>query len=44
MMQQVLDGNEVEMKDDAMTWTYDDFLNLSFSLVNASDIYQYNSE
>lgn len=44
MMQQVLDGNEVEMKDDAMTWTYDDFLNLSFSLVNAYDIYQYNSE
>lgn len=44
MMTQVMQGNEVEDPDNPMTWTYDDLMSLSFTLINAGDTYKYNSD
>ncbi|MBQ4093562.1 MAG: ABC transporter ATP-binding protein, partial [Oscillospiraceae bacterium] len=45
MMQQVMAGETVEPASDGyMQWTYNELLQLTFSLVHASDRYKYNSE
>lgn len=42
MVSQVMMGNEVEIVDESLQWTYDELMELSFVLINASDVYRYN--
>ncbi len=44
MVQQVMEGNEVEVAGEPMEWTYDELLSLRFRLVIPSDLYRYNEE
>lgn len=44
MITSVMKGNEVTEKNEPMTFTYDDLLNVKLKLVNASDIYRYNAK
>ena len=44
MMEDVMAGKEVELSGDSLEWTYDEILEWKFKLVNASDLYRYNSE
>lgn len=44
MIQQVMNGSEVENAEEPMQWSYDDLLALEFRLVHASAKYQYNDE
>ncbi len=44
MISEIMKGNEVEMKDDAMSWSYSDLLSLRFRLIDASARYKYNSD
>ncbi len=43
MITDIMQGKEVKTKNKPLDWSYDDFLNMEFSLVNASDRYKYNS-
>ena len=42
MMEQVMQGKEATDTGTSMTWTYDDLMNLSFRMVNPSDLYRHN--
>ena len=42
MIRDIMDGKKVTEKNQPMTFTYDDLLNLDLKLVNASDMYRYN--
>ncbi|MCD8144504.1 MAG: ABC transporter ATP-binding protein/permease [Oscillospiraceae bacterium] len=44
MIQQFIDGGEIQTPDDLGTYTYEDLMNVTFRLVNASDYYVYDSE
>lgn len=44
MIQQFMNGEDVEVPEDIGTYTYDDILNVSFKLVNSSDYYEYDSQ
>ena len=43
MITELMKGNEVENTNKALEWTYEDIMNLEFSLVPASSRYKYNS-
>ena len=43
MMSKIMAGETVEKKDEAKTFTYDDLLNIDLRLVDASDLYHYNT-
>lgn len=40
----VMAGNEVSISNEAMSFSYDDLMNIEMKLVNASDLYKYNSK
>ena len=44
MVQQVMEGKEVDIAGEPMEWSYDDLLSLTFRLVIPSDLYRYNEE
>ena len=44
MIMKIMDGEKVENKDEPMTLTYDDLMNLEFKLVDPSALYKYNSK
>ncbi len=44
MINEVMKGNEVEVDNEPLEWTYDELLEKEFALVNACDTYNYNSE
>lgn len=44
MMYKLMDGQKIEEKNDPLTFTYDDLLNIEYKLINASDTYKYNSK
>ena len=44
MMNEIMNGNEVEELDNPMTWSYNELLSLRFRLIDASSRYKYNSE
>jgi len=44
MMEKVMNGEEAELTDDPMQWSYDDLMALEFRLVRQSDLYRYNEE
>lgn len=44
MIYNIMDGKKIENTSDPLTFTYDDFLNLSYKLIDASDTYKYNSK
>ncbi len=43
MITDVMNGEEIENKNDQLEWTYDDFLGMEFALVHACDTYTRNS-
>ena len=44
MISKIMDGQVVENSNKPLEFTYEDFLNLDFRVVNASDTYKYNSK
>ncbi len=44
MIQQFIDGDDVEVQENDDTYSYDDVLGKTFKLVNATDYYVYDSE
>ena len=42
MINEVMKGNEVESDNEALEWTYDDFIGMEFALVNNCDTYRHN--
>ena len=44
MIQQVLNGEEVTVHNEPMTISYDEMMALDFRVINAGDLYRYNSE
>ncbi len=44
MVQQVMEGNEVENISEPMEWSYDDLMSMTFRMVAPSDMYRYNEE
>lgn len=44
MIQQFMNGEDVDTPDDIGTYTYDDLLGVTFKLVNSSDYYEYDSQ
>ena len=44
MISEVMKGNEVEVNNKPLEWTYDDFIGKEFALVNACDLYRRNAE
>ena len=44
MVEKVMNGEEVELEGKPLEWDYKDFLELTFSLVPASEYYNYNEE
>ena len=44
MMTKVMTGETVENTDEPLSFTYDQLLGLEYKLIDASDIYKYNSE
>ncbi len=43
MINDVMNGKEVENNNDKLEWTYDDFIGKEFALIHASDTYKRNS-
>lgn len=43
MIQQFMNGEDVEVPQNIGTYTYDDIMNVSFKLVNSSDYYEYEA-
>ena len=43
MINDVIEGKDVENTNDQLEWTYDDFLGMEFALVHACDTYRKNS-
>ncbi len=44
MLAKVMQGQEAESSGEAATWSYDELMALEFKLVDAADLYRYNSE
>ncbi len=44
LMRKVMSGQEADPVADYSQWTYDDLMGLKFRLVNAAQLYRYNSE
>ena len=44
MIEKVMSGQEPDTPDAFMTWTYDQLMDIPLRLVNASDVYRYNTE
>lgn len=44
MIRNIMDGKKVEEKNEPMTFTYEDLLNLDLKLVNSADMYRYNEK
>lgn len=44
MMYKLMDGQKIEEDKNPLSFTYDDLLNIEYKLINASDIYKYNSK
>ena len=44
MISQVMQGQEAVLETEAMEWTYEDLMALTFQLVDASKLYRYNAE
>ena len=44
MINEVMKGNEVEVDNEPLEWTYEDFVGKEFALVHACDTYRRNSE
>ena len=44
MMSQVMKGEEAVLETEAQQWTYEDLMELTFRLVDASSLYRYNEE
>lgn len=44
MIQQFMNGEDVDTPEDIGTYTYEDILNVTFKLVNSSDYYEYDSQ
>ena len=44
MIQDVMNGKEVDFTQGLRTWTYDDLLSQRFKLVSSADLYQYNAD
>ncbi len=44
MVEQFVDGEEIETPEDIGTYTYDDVLGITFKLVSAADYYEYDSQ
>ena len=44
MIQQIMKGEAVVDNSQAGRWTYEDLMNLTFRLVNPTDLYRYNAE
>jgi len=42
MINEVMKGNEVEVDNEPLEWTYDDFIGMEFALVNNCDTYRKN--
>ncbi|MBQ0005647.1 MAG: FtsX-like permease family protein [Clostridiales bacterium] len=43
MITELMQGNEVKSTNKPLEWTYDDFLDMEFALVDSADKYRYNS-
>ena len=44
MINDVMNGKEVENTNDRLEWTYDDFIDMEFALVHSCDTYRRNSQ
>ena len=44
MINDVIEGKDVQNTNDQLEWTYDDFIGMEFALVHACDTYRRNSE
>lgn len=44
MLTKIMAGEEVENDDEPMQFTYEDLMNLSLKIVDASDLYRYNAD
>ena len=44
MIQQFMNGEDVEIPQNIGTYTYDDIINVSFKLVDSSDYYEYDDQ
>ena len=44
MVNLLMDGKEAEPSGKPMEWTYDDLMNMTFTLVSRPDLYRYNGE
>ena len=44
MIAKIVDGEKVENKNQPLEFTYEDFMNLEFKLVDASETYKYNKK
>ena len=44
MMEDIMNGKEVDFTANQMTWTYDDLMAQQFRLVSSADLYQYNPD
>ena len=42
MINEVMKGNEVEVNNEPLQWSYDDFVGMEFALVNNCDTYRHN--
>ena len=44
LISEVMGGDEVTIENEPMTFTYEDLMNVKMKLINASDLYKYNSK
>jgi len=44
LMKEVMNGNEVDYSREPQSWSYDDIMDLEFTLIHRTDMYRYNSD